>query len=128
MVKISEYLKVKTERYYGSDLNRLVDEKCSHQMSCINIDCLLVKVSKKRIRIIESKHGMEPIPKSQLAALKILNYITSTSASEWQIEYYIVRGDPPYENANILDFINGKQITVSKQELIEWLNFEKEVV
>jgi len=96
-------------------------------MTCINIDCLLVKVSQKRIRFIESKHDCEHVPKSQLAALQILNSVTSTSTSKWKVEYYLVRGDPPYTTVEIDEVPTGKHTTVPKSELIKWLNFQTEI-
>jgi len=48
--------------YFGSDLNKFVNENCSKEMTAINIDLLLYKRSKKHIRIIESKHKNEKIP------------------------------------------------------------------
>ena len=125
MVKINFQ---KSEHYYGSDLNKFIDQFCTRRMTCNNIDCLLVKISQKRIRFIESKHNNENIPKSQFTALKILNSIFQTAKTPWQIEFYIARGDYPFENGIEIQDLNSQQtFQLTQQELIRWLNFELEL-
>jgi hypothetical protein len=119
----------KSDRYYGSDLNKFIDEFCSREMTCINIDCLLVKIKDKRIRFIESKHSIEGMPHSQLTALKILKRIfESKNNTPWRVEFYVVRGDYPYdEDVEIQEIGSSKVYQPTQQELIKWLNFELEL-
>ena len=116
----------KLEKYYGSPLNRFIAQHCSREMTCINIDCLLLKSSKKRIRIIESKHVGEHLPATQLEALQTLQQILSKANTDWTVELYIVVGNPPYEEAEIINLANGGRAKLNREELIKWLNFEKE--
>ena len=66
-----DYRNTEEKNYYGSDLNKFVNEECSKEMTVINIDMLEYKRSLKKIRIIESKHNNERMPKSQEEILKI---------------------------------------------------------
>ena len=116
--------KLKNEHYYGSDLNKFIDEKCSHQMDCINIDCLQIKVSKKRIRFIESKKDNEHTPKSEIRAMNILKYLLSKQ-QEWKVEFCIVSGNYPFQSAEIFQFGTEELFTLNQEQLIKWLNFEE---
>jgi len=121
------FRKFKTDNYYASDLNKFIDEYCSHEMYCINIDCLLMKVSQKRIRFIEFKHTIEDYPKSEKSVLHTLRYLL-TKNGEWKTEFFVVMGDPPFDITHIFD-LDGNELKTftSKIELISWLNFEKEL-
>ena len=121
------FRKFKTDNYYASDLNKFIDEYCSHEMYCINIDCLLMKVSQKRIRFIEFKHTIEDYPKSEKSVLRTLRYLL-TKNGEWKTEFFVVMGDPPFDITHIFD-LDGNELKTftSKIELISWLNFEKEL-
>ena len=110
--------------YYGSELNRFIDEYCSHEMDSINIDCLQLKVAKKRIRFIEYKRSREKMPRSEIRVYNILKYLFSKVESEWNIELYIVRGDYPFETALVKDFTTGQEWKLNQDELIKWLNFD----
>lgn len=119
--------KNKNEHYYGSELNRFIDEKCSHQMTCINIDCLLVKIAKKRIRIIESKHSAEFAPKSQITALKILHNLIQPKDG-WHVEFLMVYSDYPYNGMTQIEDLDENVLAIlNQQQLIKWLNFEIEL-
>jgi len=114
--------------YYGSDLNKFIDENCFREMSCINIDCLLLKRSEKKIRIIESKHSKEKLPESQAEALTKLYELLKSSDHPWDAMVYLVRGDPPYEYVEITEWTpEQKTYTLTQKELIEWLEFKKEL-
>jgi len=117
----------KSPSYYSSPLNEFIDLFCSHEMDCINIDCLLLKVSKKRIRLVEFKRENERLPKSEIRVFKILNYVLNHQ-KEWNIEIFVVRGNPPFDSVlveTIPEGINAWHLT--KSNLIEWLNFEREL-
>jgi hypothetical protein len=121
--------KIHGEHYYGSDLNRFIDEKCSREQTCINIDCYLLKIAKKRLRFIESKHTTEFAPRSQLTALKILQEIIRDSGNkQWKVEFYIVYGNYPFAEATqIEDLFENVKAVLNQGQLVQWLNFEKEL-
>jgi hypothetical protein len=108
--------------YYGSDLNRFIDKYCSHEMTVNNIDLIIYKVSKKHIRIIESKHEMENMPKSQYSLLQKL--ARQSKIFDCELEVLIIKGNPPYNTAEIINLTTGQKVVVSQSELIKYLNFE----
>jgi len=112
-------------QYYGSDLNQFIDERCSHEMTCINIDCFMVKVAKRRIRFIESKHSKERMKKGQRTALLLLYDLTHPS---YTVESFVVRGEYPYHRAKVEDIKTGESFDLSQEDLIAWLDFELELV
>lgn len=121
---------MKNSAYYGSDLNKLIDEKCTRLMTCINVDCLLIKVSYKRIRFIESKHTHERMNKGQLTALRILMIVKHPT---YRIESFIVRGEYPFYTAVVeipgahVYSVPTRKWTLDQKSLIKWLDFEQEL-
>ena len=113
------------KNYFASDLNRFINEcgLCSEKMTVINIDCLMIKISQRRIRIIESKHTLEHMSKSQETAMLILKDITKNS-DVWDVGVFEVRGDLPYNTVQIREFGTDKIMTLNQKEFIQWLNFE----
>jgi hypothetical protein len=114
--------------YYGSDLNKFVGEFCAHTMTCINIDCLLVKFnpSLNRIRIIEFKHLNENLNRPQYLALRALKEVVQPYGG-WKCDFYVVRGDYPFQYATVQELNSPRSTTLNQIELIEWLEFEREV-
>lgn len=114
--------------YYGSDLNKFVDEFCSRNMTCINIDCLLVKFqsSLNRMRIIEFKHLNEKLNRPQFNALRALKEVVQPY-TDWKCEFYIVRGNYPFPYAVVQELESARSVTLDQVELIEWLEFEREL-
>lgn len=126
MPKISEH--DKNENYYGSPLNKFIDERCSHKMTCINIDCFLLKRIKKKIKIIESKHSMESMGRAQREALSRLSDLLKKGSKEshWEADIYLVKGNPPYEYVEIRDWSSTNSFyKLTQENFIKWLNFEK---
>ena len=115
------YSQKKNNNYYGSDLNRLIDERCTRKMTCNNLDCVLVKVSQRKIRFIESKHINEGSKKGQQLLLDLLSQM---NLNGWGIESYLVRGEYPYETASVLNIKTKETRIMNQQQLILWLNFE----
>jgi hypothetical protein len=103
-------------KYYGSNLNQLVAEKCRIDMVVNNIDLIINDYKNNSIRIIESKHNKEQLTKGQKLLLKRL--------SSKGINTYVVYGDYPYESAIIYSFQTGKSLQVNKETLIKFLNNE----
>ncbi len=120
------YRNEEEKAYFGSDLNKFVNENCSKEMTAVNIDLLLYKRSKKHIRIIESKHENEKIPDSQR---EILNILSTAVFRDHKFEVFLVMGNPPdYENVKITNLANGKTYRIKhKQDFIDWLEFKKEL-
>ncbi|MBA7547892.1 hypothetical protein ES705_40333 [subsurface metagenome] len=127
----------KDERYYGSDLNKFIDDNCIKEMTCINIDCLLLRWSKKKLYIIESKHSSErAMKKGQRQLLdflaKILRNIKICNIIEyigWTFKIYIIIGDEPYDCLTVTDLIEDKLFEVTgKDNVIKFLEMEDEEV
>ncbi|MBA7547061.1 hypothetical protein ES705_39463 [subsurface metagenome] len=127
----------KGDRYYGSDLNKFIDLNCIHGMTCINIDCLLFRRSKKKLYLIESKHSSERIMgKGQRDLLyflaKILRNIKICNIIEyvgWTFKVYIIIGDEPYDSLTVRDLIENKLFEVTgKDNVIKFLEMEDEEV
>ena len=122
--------------YFGSDLNKWVDDFCTREMTHINIDGLSHKKSKKIVRIIESKHsdegkryGEHGMPQSQWDVLCLLaEYFSKinkrTVMFHHTFECYIVRGDFPYEVVEVKDLVNNKDFTLDNENLKKFLDFE----
>ena len=119
-----ELKKIKNAQYYGSDLNKFIDERCSHKMDSINIDCLQIKVAKKRIRFIESKKDREHTTKSEIRAFKILRYLLSKQ-TEWDIEFCVISGNYPFQTAEIYVFGTEERFRLEQDELIKYLEFKR---
>ena len=114
----------------GSDLNKFIKQHlCTQGITHIEHDGLfvVVNVAKKSARFIEfqsTKHEH-----AQLSALEILHYTMnhpSFGRKDLLFNYSIVRGNYPFETAEISTLGNAP-ITVSRQQLINWLNFKKEI-
>ena len=93
-------------------------------MTCINIDCLLVKVAQKQIRFIESKHTTEGMQKGQKTALSLMTDLIHPS---YTIETFIVRGEYPYHTATVENIATNEVFQLNQEGLISWLNFETEL-
>jgi hypothetical protein len=108
--------------YYGSDLNKFIDQNCNREMTVNNIDLIMYKVSKNHIRIIESKHELENMPKSQYNLLCKLAELRTIGRCTFEV--YIIKGDPPYLESKIINLSDKKVANVTKDMLIKFLNFE----
>ena len=124
-----EYRNEDEKNYFGSDLNKYVNENCSKQMTIINIDYLSYKRAKNIVRIIESKHSKERMPPSQREVLKIfaeffkkINQLIPMSKHTF--ECYIVRGDFPYDIVEIEDLVNDDKFKLDNEEFKKFLEFE----
>ncbi len=131
-----DYRNTDEKNYYGSDLNKFVNKECSKEMTVINIDMLQYKRKLKRMRVIESKHNNEKLPKSQEEILKIfakifrfLNGLSDWINTQFNIEFkyyelFIVTGDFPYNNCKIEDWVNDKSFNLDNKNLIKFLEFK----
>jgi len=108
--------------YYGSELNKFIDENCSHEMTAMNIDLIMYKAYKRHIRIIESKHSNEMMKIGQQRLLELLAKIIKPIG--YKFEVLIVYGNPPYDNTKIVNLTTGLETELNQQELIKYLNFE----
>ena len=114
-------------KYFGSDLNKFVNEECTDKMTVNNIDLIQYKRSKNELRIIEYKHKNEKMPYSQRELLKIVakvfKYLNKISR-KMSFGVYVVSGNYPYEEAKIKDLINKKTELLNQKELIDFLEFK----
>jgi hypothetical protein len=120
-----------TVGYYGSELNKFVDEKCSREMTAINIDLIIYKSSKSSIMIIESKHTNEKMGKGQLKLLKLLadsseliaEAIGLSTNRKFNFDVYVIIGDYPYDRSKIIRLKDKKSVVVNQLKLISFLEF-----
>lgn len=105
---------VNPDRYYGSDLNKLVASDCRKDMMVMNIDLIVYDYNQNIIKIIESKHLNEKLGKGQENLLKKLALIG--------IETYVIYASSPYIKSFIHNFKTNEKIEVNKIELIKFLN------
>ena len=119
---------IQEKNYYGSDLNKFIDEKCTHKMTCINIDALIFRRSKNKLRIIESKHLNENMKWGQEEVLKLMGKVFAwLNRLQEKIDFsvHIVYGNYPYEKLYIVDLTNIKDgIEYSGEEVIKYLELE----
>lgn len=111
-------------KYYGSPLNLFISENCRKDLVVNNIDLIIHDYKNKIITIIESKHDNEPIRVGQGLLLKRLRYLIPKKVEDYKFQILIVKGNYPYEKANLLN-VNGEIVkTLTKQELIKFINNE----
>lgn len=112
--------------YYGSPLNKLVDEECTRNMTAMNIDLIMYEKNKKIIRIIESKHENEHMGYAQRRLLMLLSIFEKTIKQylDYNFEIYTIRGNPPYNSVSIQKMKEDIIIDVNHNELINFLNFK----
>lgn len=127
----------KDDRYYGSDLNKFIDDKCIHEMTAINIDCVLLRWSKKKLYIIESKHSSEGnMKKGQKDLLYFLTKILKNiifckliDYAGWIFKIYIIIGDEPYTHLRVRDLMENRWFEVKgKYNVIKFLEMEDEEI
>ena len=111
-------------KYYGSPLNLFIAENCRKDLVVNNIDLIIHDYKKKIITIIESKHSNESIKVGQGLLLKKLRYLIPKKVDGYILQILIVKGNFPYEKADLLN-VNGDIIkTLNKDELIKFINNE----
>jgi len=116
------------EEFYNSrmnDFHRFVNQYCSKEMTATDVDCFFVKVAKKRLRFIESKHTIEGMRKGQKIALTLLAQLTHPN---YTVECFVVRGEYPYHTATVENLATNEVFLVDQEALVSWLNFESELV
>lgn len=134
-------------RYFGSDLNKFMNEKCRHGSFIVNnIDCITYCYEKLILRINESKHNKENWKSSQHNILQILaeilrHYNQTYSNKGKQLrddidqfnrplimpnkcELFIIKGDYPYNELEAHNMIDYEFIVLDNQEdIIKWLEY-----
>jgi len=108
---------INPDRYYGSDLNKLVAKDCRKDMMVMNIDLIINDYNQNKLKIVESKHSREELGVGQHLLLKKL--------SQMGIDTYVVYGDEPYEMSKVYSYKADREILMNKQELINFLNNTK---
>ena len=124
---------INEDRYYGSDLNKFIAKKTSREKTCINIDCVLMKISKRKLRIIESKYSSENIGNQQLKVLQKIfmifelamrSHFFNKYLKNWILDVWIVKGDPPYNEVKIIHPYTKKEQILNHSEFKKWLEFD----
>jgi hypothetical protein len=111
-------------KYYGSPLNLFISKNCRKDLVVNNIDLIIHDYKKKIITIIESKHGNEPIRIGQGLLLQKLRDIIPKKNKDYRIQILIVKGNYPYNEANLLN-VKGEIVKkLKKDELIKFINNE----
>lgn len=88
----------------------------------------MFKRNKRWFRIIESKYSNEGAPFSQIELLYELAQVLCKEAQVGYFEVCVVIGDPPYTSGAIVkNMCNGKFYKLNREDLIDWLNFERKV-
>jgi hypothetical protein len=108
--------KVINKNYYGSELNKLVAEKCRKDMVVNNIDLIINDYKKGKIRIIESKKSKEKLSTGQNILLAKL--------SSLGIDTYVIYGNYPYDKVDVYSYQSKSVIKMSNYDLIKFLNNE----
>ena len=131
-------------RYYGSDLNKFIANKCTKLMTVNNIDCVQYKSSLGYLRIVESKHPGEYSAISQKQLQKVFVNIFSylqvmrdyDKMGGWSdklpknygvfvVETNILEnGELENNTAIIHDLLENVTYTLTEEKFIRWLNFE----
>jgi hypothetical protein len=112
-------------KYYGSPLNLFIAENCRKDLVVNNIDLIIHDYKNKIITIIESKHENEFIKVGQGLLLKKIRDLIPKKIKDYIIQILIVKGNYPYESANLLNVQGNIIKTLNKQELIKFINNEK---
>jgi len=111
-------------KYYGSPLNLFIAENCRKDLVVNNIDLIIHDYKKKIITIIESKHDNEPIRIGQGLLLQKLRNIIPKKNKDYIIQILIIKGNYPYNEANLLN-VKGEIVKkLNKNELIKFINNE----
>lgn len=118
-------------KYYGSDLNKLLNIECSKEMTVNNLDCIIYKRSYGRLRFIESKHEREGAKKTQIEILKILAWICKlvNKYTKIKADIFMVYANAPYEDEiRIIDMLTQKEYKLYRKDVfIAWLNFNADL-
>ena len=112
-------------KYYASDLNAYIGKFLPKVMTCVNIDCVLLKKKTKQIYMIEYKHDNEKMGKQQKDVLEILAKDFNKVSSEYKYGIFIIQSDPTFENAKIHDLIKNKIYYVDNCQLNSFLTFKE---
>lgn len=113
-------------------LNKFISRYCSKEMTSIDIDVCLLKMSKKHLRMIESKHITEGMSKGQRRLYETLVWMfkgLNRLFSDWKFEVMRIYGTPliPEEDGDIYDVIYEEIIVrdLIKDEVFKITGVEK---
>jgi hypothetical protein len=114
-MKHPQFDKKINENYYGSELNKLVSEKCRKDMVVNNIDLIFNYYKDSKIRIVESKHLLEKISQGQKILLDRIDKQTI-------IECFVVFGNYPYEKSYLYSLKTYNLYRLDYDTLIKFLD------
>jgi len=112
-------------KYYGSPLNLFIAENCRKDLVVNNIDLIIHDYKNKIITIIESKHDKEPVRMGQGLLLKKMRLLIPKKINDYIFQILIIRGNYPYENAELIDVYGNVIKILNRDELIKFINNSK---
>lgn len=112
-------------KYYGSPLNLFIAENCRKDLVVNNIDLIIHDYKNKIITIIESKHINESIKIGQGLLLQRIRKLIPKKTQDYLIQILVIKGNYPYETADLLNVKGIKVKTLNKQELIKFINNDR---
>ena len=112
-------------KYYGSPLNLFIAENCRKDLVVNNIDLIIHDYKNKIITIIESKHTNESIKVGQGILLQKIRALMPKKTKDYLTQILVIKGNYPYETADLLNVKGIKIKTLNKEQLIKFINNEK---
>jgi hypothetical protein len=112
-------------KYYGSPLNLFIAENCRKDLVVNNIDLIIHDYKNKIITIIESKHMNESIKIGQGLLLQRIRKLIPKKTQDYLIQILVIKGNYPYETADLLNVKGIKVKTLNKEQLIKFINNER---
>lgn len=112
-------------KYYGSPLNLFIAENCRKDIVVNNIDLIIHDYKNKVITIIESKHDNEPVRIGQGILLKKMRSLIPKKIDDYIFQILIIRGNYPYDNAELIDVYGNIIMILNQDELIKFINNSK---
>lgn len=115
----------KQGNYYNSDLNEFIGTQLPREMTSIDADLFQLKFKRKIIRIGEYKHEKEGLGVQQEKALKQLAKMAKVIKDNpdlfdgWNLQVVLVRGNKPFTNISVTDFITGNTYDLKTKEQIQ---------
>jgi hypothetical protein len=107
--------------------NDWITKNCIKEMTSIDIDALIVRNYKKRLRVIEKKYINEGMKTGQKQGLILLKQILKTAEplfEGWRFDVYIVRTDNPEEGVLVCDLEGTNSKELKDDELKRWCECE----
>lgn len=119
--------------YYGSPLNEFLSVNLPHNISIMNLDCVIHKYSDKygrlRLRHIESKHHGEKMGDAQVRFLdeQAKRFGPLTDDKFIYDEFAVYGDEPDFNDCTIINWLTKQEIhSVSAKQLLRFSSFDIE--